>query len=80
MSMYSADDVAAALNTLVVQIVAPLIATHPDGEDLYDRLYDGLQEIQGEDNPALTLVGTVVENLLRRTDEEWEAGTKPDRT
>lgn len=78
MAMYSADDVANAMNNMFVTLLAPLIATHPEWEALYDRFCGGVEETEGCSDPALILAHTVLRNLVNAIDREIEAGSSPD--
>jgi hypothetical protein len=64
MDQYDADDVAVALNTLFVNVVAPLVMTHPEREAFCEMLAKAYDDAEGHTDPAVSLARTVVGNVL----------------
>lgn len=78
MAMYDADDVATALNVIVVNVMAPIIATHPNRDEIYERFQAAVEDATGHSDPAVSLARKVLGNLLDAVDREIDQGTSPD--
>ena len=78
MEMYSADDVANAVNNVLITVLAPIIATHPSWEALYDRYTGAIDSAEGDSDPAVSLARVLLGNLVDAIDREIAAGSSPD--
>jgi hypothetical protein len=64
MEIYTADDVAVALNSLFENVVAPLIASHPHAESFCERLEAAVEDAAGSPDPSVGLQRQIVRRLV----------------